>query len=646
MCGIAGIFLSGENSLNIDPQVIISMSDLMQHRGPDDYGYYISDNEGRHVSGHLTSRDISGLGEDWNIVFGHRRLSIIDLSESGRQPMSDEQGTLWITFNGEIYNYIELREKLIKKGYKFKSGTDTEVIIHSYREWGQGCVKKFNGMWAFAIWDGEKNELFCSRDRFGIKPFYYFYNEGTFIFASEIKAILKATGEVPQPDTDTINEYIVEGMLCHGEKTFFKNILRLPPATNLIIDSRGKIKLKKFWRYNSTLKKNSGKRNEDRFLELFKDSVKLRLRSDVQNGITLSGGLDSSSIAAMCSELNGDDIHTYSAVFPGYHLDESSYISLITEKFNLKSVLIYPRPDDFIEELRKMIWHMDYPTLSRPAFSYFEIMKDIGRSDSKVILEGQGADEQLAGYVHKYTHLYIADIFRDRELSVSDKISKIFKTVKNTYKTSGFKPFFVSLGKIFPFLHALFKRIIGIEGVLGTSGTREREEQNEDEHIKSGSELMTRLYKDHSRENLPYLLKYGDALSMANSVESRLPFLDYRIVEFVFSLPYSEIMDEGSSKNILRNSLGHLLPEKIAGRSKIGFATPVGEWLNKNINNLVNSVLLSEKAKSRNLYDQQKIRRLIRIQRSGIVDVSNYLFRLISLELWFQIFIDPGEETA
>ena len=372
----------------------------------------------------------------------------------------------------------------------------------------------------------------------------------------------------------------------------------------------------------------------------------LRLRSDVQNGITLSGGLDSSSIAAMCSELNADDIHTYSAVFPEYHLDESSYISLVTEKFNLKSVLIYPRPDDFIEVLRKMIWHMDYPTLSRPAFSYFEIMKDIGKSDSKVILEGQGADEQLAGYVHKYTHLYIADILRDRELPVSEKIRKIYKTVKNTYKTSGFRPFRVSLGKLFPSLHRLYKKIIGIEGVLKINNHGEREEHKENGNEQSRSVLMTRLYKDHSRENLPYLLKYGDALSMANSVESRLPFLDYRIVEFIFGLPYSEIMNEGDSKNILRNSLGHLLPEEIVRRSKIGFATPVGEWLISNINNLVNSVLLSEKANSRNLYDQRKIRRLISIQRSGLLDVSNYLFRLISLELWFQIFIDPGEDTA
>jgi len=640
MCGIAGIYLSKENSRKIDPQIIIRMSDLLEHRGPDDYGYFICDTKGSCDCGHLSPDQLSGMDNSWSIVFGHRRLSIIDLTVHGRQPMSDEHGKLWITYNGEIYNYIELREELKNKGYSFKSGTDTEVVINSYREWGTDCVKKFNGMWAFAIWDIGRNQLFCSRDRFGIKPFYYFFDGNTFIFASEIKAILEALHQTPELDKETISDYIVEGRLCHNERTFFNNIRRLSPASNLQIDQKGKLKIKKYWQYKIVFKKNSVEHYEDKFLDLFQDSVKLRLRSDVQNGITLSGGIDSSSIAAVCNLLGTDDINSYSAVFPGYSFDESEYISLMTENFNLNSVLIHPKPDNFIESLKRMIWHMDYPTLSRPAFSYFEIMKQIGKGNSKVILEGQGADEQLAGYVHKYMYLYISDVIHDRDLSIFQKIDKILKTLSNTFRTSGFKPFKVSVSKLFPSLHRLYKKIIGIEDVLGFYKRSENKELTEGPQTAETSHLITRLYQDHSCENLPYLLKYGDALSMANSIESRLPFLDYRLVEFIFSLPYSEIMDENHSKRILRKSLGHLLPEKIVGRNKIGFATPVGEWFINNMNTLVNSVLLSERAEARGFYDTKKIRRLIKIQKSGLVDVSNYLYRLISLELWFQIFID------
>ena len=206
---------------------------MLEHRGPDDYGYFISDTNGGSECGHLSPEQLSGMDDSWKIIFGHRRLSIIDLTEHGRQPMSDENGELWITYNGEIYNYIELREELKNKGYSFKSETDTEVVINSYREWGPDCVKKFNGMWAFAIWDVGRNQLFWSRDRFGIKPFYYFFDGSTFIFASEIKAILEALNQTPELDKETISEYIVEGMLCHNERTFFSNIKRLSPASNL-----------------------------------------------------------------------------------------------------------------------------------------------------------------------------------------------------------------------------------------------------------------------------------------------------------------------------------------------------------------------------------------------------------------------------
>ena len=638
MCGIAGIYLSGDkNSLKISSETIIRMSDSIKHRGPDDYGYYITDKKNNSSFGHLTTKQLSKLKNSWSLLLGHRRLSIIDLSEKGRQPMSDEEGRFWITYNGEIYNYVELKEELVKKGHNFKTSTDTEVVINAYKEWGKECVNKFNGMWAFAIWDGKNNELFCSRDRFGIKPFYYYFDGGTFIFASEIKAILEALPQNPVPDTDTIYEYVVDGSLCHNKKTFFKNISRLLPGHNLTLKKNGGINLDKYWSYNSEDTSSDHTDNEDRFFELLKDSVRLRLRSDVQNGLTLSGGMDSSAIAALCDDLKENDIHTYSAVFPGYKLDESEYIETVVKEYNLNSNYIYPKPTDFTDSLKKMIWHMDYPSLSRPAFSYFEIMKEIAKSDSKVILEGQGADEELAGYIHKYFHLFILDTMKDKNLSFLDKSEKVLKACSNTFKKNGLKPFIVSIGKLFPPLHMLFKKIIGITSVLNINQRSDKKEEN---GTRYESNLINRLYKDHSRENLPYLLKYGDALSMANSIESRLPFLDYRLVEFIFQLNYDEIMDENNSKSILRKSMTNFLPDKILNRNKIGFATPFGDWFNKNIKTMVQNILLSDEAVNRKIYNHSSIKRLIKIHESGIIDISNYLYRLISLELWFRIFID------
>jgi len=645
MCGIAGIFISDNNNNGIRPEIIINMSDSLHHRGPDDHGYFISDAAGNFRCGHLSVNEISGFQNSWQILFGHRRLSIIDCTDKGRQPMSDTDNCLWITYNGEIFNYLELKEELTEKGYKFNTNTDTEVVINSYKEWGKECVNRFNGMWAFAIWDSGEKKLFCSRDRFGIKPFYYNYKNGTLIFGSEIKSILESRIVKPEPDNDTIHDYLVEGKLCHNENTFFKDIKRLLPGTNLTITQDGDLQFEKYWFYSEN-KNHGNSSQESEFYQLMKDSVRLRLRSDVKNGMTLSGGLDSSYIALICNELD-QHINAYSAVFPGYKHNEGEYINIVAEAFRINSTLIYPESGNFIDTLKKMIWHMDYPSLSRPAFSYYEIMKEIGKGECKVILEGQGADELLAGYVHKYTHLYISDIIRDKDLSVAGKFIKVSKTVFKLLKTDGIKPFAVSLGKIFPSLHSYYKKIIGIDNIL-INNSRNQGKGNPrytDRRIYK-SELVEKLYRDHSRDNLPYLLKYCDALSMASSIESRLPFMDYRIVNFIFSLDYSDIMNEGISKDILRKSVEGKLPDRIMQRKKVGFSTPVGEWFRSNTESIVNSVLLSETALNRGFYNFKNVRRLIKIQRSGIVDVSNYLYRLISVELWFQLFIDTNEDLV
>ncbi len=644
MCGIAGVFAFDNNS-NFDPVSILKMTDIIKHRGPDDYGYFIADSDYKiYKSGHLTQEDLAKFKSCWRILFGHTRLAIIDLSEKGRQPMCDSDKKYWITYNGEIYNYLELKEELLQKGYKFISNTDTEVILNGYKEWGKDCVKRFNGMWAFAIWDVEKGELFCSRDRFGIKPFYYYFDSKIFLFGSEIKAILAGLNTKPKPNYNAIYRYLVQGFLCDDENTFFEKIRRLEPSHNLSISEKGYSKIERYWDYDNLSEDYDFENPEKTFYELLKDSVRLRLRSDVPVGVTLSGGLDSTSIVAMCDRLLDNNINSFSAVFDSYRYDESKYVEIVAKNYKINPHYIRPKQEDFIESLKKMIWHMDYPTLSRPAFSLFEIMKEIKKSKVKVILEGQGADEELAGYLHKYMFSYIFDLLQDKNLSILQKIKSLFFNMSYGYNHSCLKPFLYLVGKLFPSSRVIYKRFIGIEDILNIPNNLKKSAQSKLPK-KFESKLMNQMYEDHRTFNLPYLLKYGDAISMAYSIESRLPFLDYRLVEFLFHLPYNKIMNEKHSKHILRESLKDVLPHEILYRNKIGFSTPISEWFKENTDSIVKPILLSKRCVDRGLYNVNKIKKLLNTQKKGRLDVSNYIFRILSVELWFEIFID-GEVSS
>ena len=553
--------------------------------------------------------------------------------------MGDTDERYWITYNGEIYNYLELKEELIEKGHKFNSNTDTEVILNAYKQWGKDCVKRFNGMWAFAIWDVEKHELFCSRDRFGIKPFYYYFDGEIFVFGSEIKAVLAGLEAQPKPNYETIYRYLVQGLLCDDENTFFERIKRLEPSHNIKVSKDGHLQTQRYWDYDDLSEDYDFKNPKETFSKLFKDSVKLRLRSDVPVGVTLSGGLDSTSIVAMCDQLLNDDIRSFSAVFRGHKYDERKYVEIAVRDYKIKPTYVCPKQDNFIESLKEMIWHMDYPTLSRPAFSLFEIMKEIKKSEVKVILEGQGADEELGGYLHKYMHLYIFDSLHDSRFSIFQKIKNLFLSLYFSSKQSSINPFFRTIGKLFPFFHKLYKKIIGVEDILRIPNNFKRVGKSKLPQ-KFKSKLINKMFGDHSTFNLPYLLKYGDALSMAFSIESRLPFLDYRLVEFLFHLTYDELVNMKKSKHILRESLKDVLPSEIVYRNKIGFSTPVAKWFKENMDTMIEPILFSQRCLDRGIYDVNKIKRLLYIQKKGWVDVSNYIFRLLSVELWFELFID------
>ena len=624
------------------------MSDKIKHRGPDDFGYYIGNFINKeYKSGHLTEEDFSHFNSDWNVAFGHRRLSIIDLSEKASQPMSNEDNTIWIIYNGEIYNHINLRENLLEKGHIFKSQSDTEVIIHAYEEWGEDCIKKFNGMWAFAIWNSNNNTLFCSRDRFGVKPFYYYYTNTEFIFASEIKAILEALPIKPEPNYDVIYKYLMHGRLCDDNKTFFKNIYRLEPAHSVSL-SYNKFEIFRYWNYNYKSHQYDYSNPEKTFYNLFKNSIKLRLRSDVPIGVTLSGGLDSTSIVAFYSMiLNSTKIKTFSAIFKGFEYDESKFMEIVERKYNINPTYIEPVQYNYIDELKKIIWYMDYPSLSLSVFPLWKIMQEINKNNIKVILDGQGADESLAGYIDKYLFTYYIDIMSDRHLSLPIKIKKIVYDLKINYKRYGIKPILWLFRKSIPNSHNIYKNFLSINSVLSKNFKekidfkyQQKIAKNNTNTNKLKSNLLTELYSDHSKEILPYLLKYNDAISMAFSIESRLPFLDYRLVEFIFGLSYDQIINESYSKYIMRKSFEDILPHEILYRNKIGFATPISKWYKENMDTVIKPILFSSKSIQRKIYNFEELDKLLKKHIQGKIDISNYIYRWISLELWFRLYID------
>lgn len=617
MCGIAGIINLNKEPIN--KEKLKNMVKVIKYRGPDDEGYYI----------------------DNNIGLGHCRLSIIDLSSAGHQPMSNKDKSLWIVYNGEIYNYIELRNELKKQGYTFRSNSDTEVIIHAYEEWGENCVKKFNGMWAFALWDQHKKQLFCSRDRFGIKPLYYYFDKKTFIFASEIKAILKALNQKPEPNWPVVYNYLMNSILCYSEETFFKHIQRLNSAHSLIVSPQG-LRKYKYWDYqNYNIKNYNDTTPEKTFYDLFYDAVKIRTRSDVPVALTLSGGLDSSSIAAFFAKIKKDQhIKSFSAIFPGFKDDESYYAKLVADRFSTEPHYIQPRAKNLIGTLKKIISHMDYPSHSTAVFPVYEIMKKVHQENIKVVLEGQGADELLAGYVNRNLAPYIIDELNTCFRSPS-KTKQFIREIIKIKQLYGAMPFLWVMRNAIPQSHQMYQKLMGISNVLDkdfkkTYGKTEKLEIKK----KFPDRLTNELYYCHWRDSLPPLLKYGDALSMAFSVESRLPFMDYRLIEFVFALPYAQKINNATTKYILRNAFKNILPKEILNRNKVGFSNPIAKWLRGAMNTEIKPILLSNKSRSRHIYNTKVLAKMLDKHESGKVDLNHYIFRWLSLELWLEQFID------
>ena len=564
MCGIAGIWSNKklENKL----QLIKNMTDAIAHRGPDGEGAWIS--------------------QDETVALGHRRLSILDLSVQANQPMhwKDKYS---ITFNGEIYNYIELREQLKLKGYQFKTESDTEVILACYEEWQEKCLLHLDGMFAFAMFDHVKKELFCARDRFGEKPFYYSFYNNCFVFASEMKA-LWAFGVPREANHKMLYLYLTEDLVenpLNQNETFYKNIYKLKGSHYFFYRGESQIQEQQYWRIdlNKSLEIDS-KQISNHFLELLTKSVKRRLRSDVMVVSSLSGGLDSSSIVALVSELSNQN-HTFSARFKNFKKDEGKYIDLVTNQFKTSHHNVDVNEKDLLADLNQLIWHQEEPFQTGSIYAQWCVYKAAKKNNILVMLDGQGADEYLCGY-DKDFKFYLKEIYSDKVASKS-----FIDAIENNhqYKVKLSSKDQLSLQSHFIY-HLLAKSNQKFGRKVPEGINKEFHQVNHfiESPFKEFSNLKQTLLHEMTNQGLEKLLKFADRNSMAHSVEVRLPFLFHELVEFVFSLKSSALLENGWSKAILRNSVETLLPNEIVRRKdKIGFEAPHQLWVkNAELNDL------------------------------------------------------------
>lgn len=569
MCGIFGYI--GKKEIDIK-----GATDIISHRGPDAEGYLRLDEKDQIYTGREALNLKSG---EFNICLGFRRLAIIDLSEHANQPMYLKEEKCAIIFNGEIYNYKELREQLIKKGRCFHTESDTEVLLQSYLEWGESCVKYFNGMWAFAILDRKRNTLFCSRDRFGIKPFFYHINtdKNEFYFGSEIKQLIKV-GVDKQINETVIRDFLTKSISDHTSETFFKGIFHLPQGHNLMIDllaakhEKITLSIQPYWKLEP-LDEYQSSSFEDacfQFRELFESSIQLRFRSDVPVGSCLSGGLDSSSIVSTAANLFRFDIHAFTSTFEDALFDESLYVRKVSEKFsNVKNYYCSLTEEVFLAEIDKVIWHQDEPFGTLGILAQWEVMKLARKNKVTVLLDGQGGDETMGGY-RKFYAFYLKELISHFRFGKALKEGYYLLSAKdfNFFHKEGIKRYLGQTDTI-PFLSERGSQLPATAAIGWRSVKNMREKSKE----------------DIEKFSFPPLLRFEDRNSMAHSIETRVPFMDYRLVQFLHSIPPSYLIRKGFTKAILRESLKDVLPSAIKLRkSKLGFATPQSVWMEQKLN--------------------------------------------------------------
>jgi asparagine synthase (glutamine-hydrolysing) len=628
MCGIAGILNTKLMPVPGLRRMLAVTNGLLQHRGPDGEGMW------SHESGH--------------VGFAHRRLSIIDLSTGG-QPMTDRRGN-WITYNGEIYNYVELREELGLEN--FRTTSDTEVILLAYRKWGEACVERFRGMFAFALWDEERQRLFCARDRFGIKPFYYTRVGDTLYFASEVKALLPFMPRV-ETDLEGFKDYLTFQFCLQG-KTLFRDVKELLPGHILTVD-RGRAETRRYWEVYYHLDwDHTTKYFEERLEALLADSVELHLRSDVPLGAYVSGGFDSGVVATLASRKIGGNLLGFMGTFSeGPEYDESAHARAVAEHatFPLHEVRISAA--DFVENIRRVVYHMDYPAAGPGSFPQF-MVSALASRHRKVVLGGQGGDEVFGGYT-RYLVAYFEQCIKAAIEGTSQNGNFVVtyeSIIPQLVSLRNYKPMLQEFWRagLFEDMGQRYFRLINrapqLGGEVRWEALGEYAPFDTYAEVFNGHNVRKESYFDlmthfDFKTLLPALLQVEDRVSMAHGLESRVPLLDHPLVEFAATVPANVKFKDGHLKHLFKTTLGRVLPRSVAERTdKMGFPTPLTEWVRGEAREFVQDVFTSRAALSRDLIDNREVTEKIGRETK----FGRNIWGLLSLELWQQEFHDRHAE--
>ena len=628
MCGICGV-------IELDPRRMAEASGTermvraLRHRGPDG----------------------QGIHTDGPAALGHTRLSIIDLSAAGQQPMTNEDGRYWIVFNGEIYNYLELRQRLLGR-HTFRSQTDTEVVLHLFEEHGPACVEHLNGMFAFAIWDSQERTLFAARDRLGIKPFYYAIRDGKFLFASEIKALVAHPLAV-EPNPAAIADYLTF-QFCLGDKTLFRHVHKLLPAHHLTLRAGGTPQIAQYWDPDYTTDvEHTEQYFQQRLAMLLEDAIRLQLRADVPIGAHLSGGLDSTTVTCLASQLGGGTFHTFSGAFDGgQQFDESGYARLVSQRAGTVHHEVRPTAAQFADLMPKLAFAMDEPAAGPGLFPQY-LVSALARDHVKVVLGGQGGDEIFGGYT-RYLILYLEACIKGGidGTQEDDRYVVTFESIlPNLRQLGGYEPLlrqFWSNG-LFEDADRRYYQLITRTGATRDlippdfwasvhEGYDPFESFQEEFNRPGCHALINKMTRFDLKTMLPALLHVEDRTSMSVSLESRVPLLDHRIVELAAAMPPRVKFKGGRSKHVFREVVQTIVPPEISNRTdKMGFPVPLNRWYREEpVRGFVADAMVSA-ASSHQLVRRDLVDRL----HQGEADFDRGIWGLLNLELWMQAFVDP-----
>jgi asparagine synthase (glutamine-hydrolysing) len=657
MCGIVGALSFGRP---LAVAALQRMNDLQAHRGPDGEGFLVGWVSAGRFEHALVPHTTHWRGDTAVTVgLGHRRLAILDLSPRGAQPMAACASPQWIVFNGEIYNHPDLRVELEALGYEFTTRTDTEVLLQAYREWGEDCLARLDGMFAFAIWDGARGRLFCARDRLGIKPFYYATPPGAFVFASEIKALLAYPGVVAVADDEAAVAFLAHSNCDYGERTLLRTVKALPPAQALTVDAAtGQVATRAYWQLVPQAPNGGGDGQRLEGLRtLLEETTRRHLVSDVRVGSCLSGGLDSSTIVGLIGKIRrehpdaaealGDSLQTFTACYEERAFDERDYALAVANAVGATPHLAFPSPQDFWQSFERMAWHQDMPFGELTYFAQWRVMRAAKEAGVKVLLDGQGGDEVFGGYA-KFRYAYLASLLGSGRLLRLAKEWSAMLLQGDRYV--------LDIRNGYRYLPRRLRRLLGVDGLLqqavrsdwnrtlageSTPATRVWRYASQRRPGGSPATVMQRMQLDDIFvDTLPMLLRMEDRSSMAFSLEARVPLLDHHVVEYGLSLPDDLKIHNGWSKFAVRRAMQGILPDVVRTRkTKLGFAVPGQRWLAHELRPQV-TALIEDTLRCEKYVDPKVLRRWYAAPRAAAASRETYLglFRVLSLEMWMRAF--------